>query len=80
MLNCLYSYPAFGALGLHLELHEGALKRGAGTRECRIAAACSLSGILNYGTPSQRGLCVYIKEPAKVWDIALGTGASQLCD
>lgn len=37
----------------------------------------SLSGILNYGTPSQRGVCVYIKEPAKVWDIALGTGTSQ---
>lgn len=44
----------------------------------RQSSACSLSGILNYGTPSQRGVSVYIKEPAKVWAIALGTGASQL--
>lgn len=44
----------------------------------RQSSACSLSGILNCGTPSQQGDSVYIKEPAKVWDIALGTGASQL--
>lgn len=43
------------------------------------ASTCPLSGILNYGTPSQRGGCVYIKEPAAVWDIALGTGPSQFC-
>lgn len=41
------------------------------------SSVCSLSEILNYGTPSQQGVSVYIKEPTKVWDIALGTGASQ---
>lgn len=44
----------------------------------RQSSTCSLSGILNYGTPSQRGVSVYIKDPAKVWDIALGTRVSQL--
>lgn len=43
----------------------------------RQSSACSLSGIVNYGTPSQQGVSVYIKELAKVWDIALGNGESQ---
>ena len=41
------------------------------------SATCTLSGILNYGTPSQQGVSVYIKEQALVWDFAPGTRASQ---
>lgn len=64
----------------HLELHEVALKELSENMSLAVpqqSSARSLSGILNYGTPSQRGVCVYIKEQSEVWDIALGTGPSQ---
>lgn len=79
-LNCLPRlHSANWVLRTHLELHEGALRQRAGTwispyRRRRWRA--SLSGILNYGTPSQRGVSVYIKEPGqglghctRDWDI-----------
>lgn len=68
-LNCLPRlHSANWVLRTHLELHEGALRRRAGTWVSpyrRRRRRASLSGILNYGTPSQRGVSVYIKEPGQ---------------
>lgn len=67
-------------LKLHLELHEVSLEQQSDNMNLpalQQSSASSLSGNLNYGTPSQQGGSVYIKEPGDAWDIALGTGPSQ---
>lgn len=77
----IFDVLVLSQLGIeHLELHEVALKELSENMSLAVSQQSSersLSGILNYGTPSQRGVCVYIKEQSEVWDIALGTGPSQ---